>query len=285
MKPAKKPGKIPEAAAADEMTRRAVAIMQSGRPDEAERILRGVLAKAPRAPAALHSLGLALLQQRRPQDAIAPLEEAARQCSDPVIETNLAIALDQCKRTADALAWLQRATTRQPPFEHAFCELGRLLLSLRRFDEAEAVLERGLQVAPNLAELSVLLGGLFLERDERDRARLAFARALVNAPGHPGALGGMGAVLMHEGDFARAAERFVQALARDPTDVQARLCLGACQLELRRLDEGLASLRAAIQMAPPAYAMALKILVTSGRGRFWLKPSTAMGQLLPARRA
>jgi tetratricopeptide (TPR) repeat protein len=183
------------------------------------------------------------------------------------------------------VTWLQRATTRQPPFEHAFCELGRLLGSLRRFDEAEVVLQRGLQVAPNLAELSVLLGSVFLEREDHDRAKLAFARALVNAPGHPVALGGMGAVLMQEGDFARAAERFAQALARDPADVRARLSLGACQLELIRWDEGLASLRAAIQMAPQAYAMALKIMVTSAHGRFWLKPSAAIGQLRPARGA
>jgi tetratricopeptide (TPR) repeat protein len=282
----RKPGKTAVLeAAADETTRRAVAVMQSGRPGEAERILRDLLGKGPRVPAALHGLGLTLLQQRRPQEAIAPLEEAARQCADPVIETNLAIALDQCGRTADAVTWLQRATTRQPPFEHAFCELGRLLGSLRRFDEAQAVLQRGLQAAPNLAELSVLLGNVFLEREDRERAKLAFARALVNAPGHPGALGGMGAVLMQEGDFARAAERFQQALAREPADVQARLSLGACQLELRRWDEGLTSLRVAIQIVPQAYAMALKILVMSARGRFWLKPSAALAQLRPTRTA
>ena len=154
-----------------------------------------------------------------------------------------------------------------------------MLFGLRRLDEAEAVLKQGLDVAPDLAELWVVLGGLHLDRAERGDAKLAFARALVTAPGHPGALYGMGAVLMAEGEYARAEERFRQALARDPADYQTRLSLGACLLELRRWDDGLASLRTAVEIAPRSYAMALKVVATSGRGRFWLKPSSAVGRL------
>src|SRR5262245_17885826 len=277
----KKPGRIASAAAAsDEAVRRAKAVMQNGRPDEAERMLRELLAKGPRLPSALHALGLALMAQRRAGEAVAPLEEAARRQSeqgspDPVIETNLAVALDQSGQTADAVPWLQRAITRQPPFEHAFRELGALLFSLRRLDEAETVLKQGLDVAPNLAELWVVLGGIHLDRADRDDAKLAFARALVTTSGHPGALYGMGTVLMAEGDYTRAEQRFRQSLAGAPTDYQTQLSLGACLLEQRRWDEGLAALRAAVEIVPRSYPMALKIVATSGRGRFWLKPSFA----------
>ena len=160
-------------------------------------------------------------------------------------------------------------------------ELGGLLLSLKRPADAEKVLKRGLVVAPNSVEMSVLLGGIYLARADRHDARLAFARALVNAPADPRALYGMGAALMLEGDFARAAQRLQQAAAQDPTDFQTRLSLGTCLLELRRWDEGLAALRIAIQLAPQSYPAALKILVTSGRGRFWLKPSAVAGLLRP----
>ncbi len=280
-----KPGRIAKAAARDEAVRQAMAVMQNGRPVEAERMLRDLLSAGPRLPPVLHALGLTLLAQRRAGEAVAPLAEAARQCADPVIETNLAVALDQSGQTAEAVAWLERAVTRQPPFGPAFRELGALLLSQRRLDEAQAVLRRGLEVAPQLVELSVVLGGVLLERGDWDGAKLAFARVLANVPGHPGALFGIGTALMQEGDFARAAERFRQALARDPRDFQARLSLGACLLELRCWDEGLASLRAAVETVPLAYAMALKILVTSARGRFWLKPSAAARLLRPAMRA
>src|SRR5262245_34060121 len=249
----KKPGRIASAAAAsDEAVRRAKAVMQNGRPDEAERMLRELLAKGPRLPSALHALGLALMAQRRAGEAVAPLEEAARRQSeqrapDPVIETNLAVALDQSGRTADAIPWLERAITRQPPFEHAFRELGAMLVAQRRLDEAETVLKQGLDVAPNLVELWVVLGGVYVERSDWGDAKLAFARALVTSPGHPGALYGMGVVLMQEGDYGRAEERLRQALSREPADYQTRLSLGACLLERSRWDDGLATLRSAVE--------------------------------------
>src|SRR5262245_29721084 len=68
----KKPGRIASAvAASDEAVQRAKAVMQNGRPDEAERMLRELLAKGPRLPSALHALGLALMAQRRAGEAVA----------------------------------------------------------------------------------------------------------------------------------------------------------------------------------------------------------------------
>ena len=276
----KKFGKAAKAAA-DEAITHAMEAIQRGRPIDAERIIREVLAKDPRSLTGQHVLGRALLAQQRPQDAIAPLEAAARQ-GDPIAETNLGIALDQSGRPADALVWLERAVTRQPPFEHAFYELGSRLVSMRRAKEAEGVVKRGLAINPNSVELSILLGDIFLKRADRDNAKLAFARALVSQPNHPGALYGMGTVMMLEGEYARAVQRLQQAVAQDPNKFQTRLTLGTCLLELQRWDEGLAALRAAIQQASQAYPMALKILVTSGRGRFWLKPSSAAKLLRPA---
>jgi tetratricopeptide (TPR) repeat protein len=258
---------------------RAMAAIQNRRPDEAERIAGELLAKESQHPGALHMLGLALLAQGRPREALAPLEEAARLRADSVIETHLAITLRQTGQSARALNVLERATTRQPPFPLAFHELGVLLFSLRRLDQAEAVLRRGLEVAPAMPELSLILGGIFLDRADRANAKIAFARVLAGAPGHPGALYGLGSALQGEGEFAAAAERFRQALARDPSYAQARLNLATCLLELGQWDEAVACFRAAVKAAPQFYAEALRTLVIAGRGRFWLKPSAAAEML------
>jgi tetratricopeptide (TPR) repeat protein len=253
----------------------AMAAIQNRRPHEAERIAHDLLSRDSRNPAALHALGLALLAQERWRDAIAPLEQAAQDRSDPMIETHLAMALRRSGRAADAAKWLERATARQPAFALAFHELGVLLLLQRRLLEAEAVIKRGLDAAPANPELSILLGGILLDRADRANAKVAFARALANAPGHPSALFGLGTALMDDGEFAPAAERFRQALARDPSYAKAQLNLGFCLLELGCLPEAIASLRAAVKVAPSCYGTALRTLVTSGRGRFWLKPSAA----------
>jgi cytochrome c-type biogenesis protein CcmH/NrfG len=77
----------------DELLRQAMSALQGQRPVEAERIAAAVLKDDPRHQRALHVLGCALLMQDRPQDALAPLEQAARGRHDAELDTQLAIAL------------------------------------------------------------------------------------------------------------------------------------------------------------------------------------------------
>jgi tetratricopeptide (TPR) repeat protein len=262
-------------AAEAEALARAVAIGNSGNLSEAERIAREILAKNPQQLEALQLLGALLMGQRRPREAIVPLEEAARHSANPELETHLAIALQEVGRTHEALAWLDRAIERQPAYARAFQELGNSLRAMRRYAEAEAVLKRGLEAAPTVAGLSLALGGVYLDRADAPGAKVAFARALSIVPGDADALVGFGIALQYEGDFARAAERFRRVLARDPGHHRARMNLGYCLIELGQLDEGIACLRAAVQAAPHNYGCALRMLIGAGRGRFWLKRSAA----------
>jgi len=73
----------------------ATAAINRGRGEDAERLAREVLARIPQHPKALDILGCALLLQGRPEQAVAPLEKAARTRQDPAIETRLAVALRQ----------------------------------------------------------------------------------------------------------------------------------------------------------------------------------------------
>src|SRR5262249_7870439 len=84
-----------------EALHRASAAMDRRRPDEAERIARDVLAKNPQQPRGLHVLGISLMAQGRPQEAVTALEQAARLLRDPVIDVHLGIALRQVGRVAD----------------------------------------------------------------------------------------------------------------------------------------------------------------------------------------
>jgi tetratricopeptide (TPR) repeat protein len=262
-------------AAEAEALARAVAAADSGNMSEAERIARVVLAQKPQHLEALQLLGALLMAQRRPREAIAPLEEAARHIADPELETRLAIALRETGRTDEAVAGFYRAIERVPVCARAFQELGQLLRAKRRYVEAESVLKRGVEAAPTVPELSLALGGVYLDRADAGGAKIAFARVLSMVPGHNDALVGFGVALQYEGDFARAAERFRRVLAHDPAHHRARMNLGYCLIELGRLDDGIACLRAAVEAAPHNYGTALRMLISAGRGRFWLKRSAA----------
>src|SRR5262249_15425787 len=160
----------------------AAAALGHGQPAEAERVVRNVLAAMPQHPRALYLLGCALLRQDRAAQAIAPLEKAARALQDPVVETELGMALRTSGRIDDALARLRRATKRRPVHSRAFYELAFLLLTVGHAEEAVATLEHGAQLAPAAVELSNLLGVIRHDRHEHAKAKSAFSKTLSIAP-------------------------------------------------------------------------------------------------------
>src|SRR5215510_3604894 len=272
------------AAASDDGTLRfGWAAIDARRPAEAEPIARRVLSRKPQHAGALHLLGLALLIQKRPREAVLPLADAARDTTDPLLETHYALALRDVGRKDEAIEWLERAISRRPVFAPAFHELGLIFCSLRRYDEAEAVLKQGIELAPAVAELSVELGGVYILRADPANAKIAFARALVLAPDHVRALHGFGTAFLFEGEYERAAGRFRQVLALQSGHLRARLDLAHCLLELGRFDAGVTELRTVVRGAPQHYGKALKMLTSSRCGRLWLRPSMAASFLqLPA---
>ncbi len=252
------------------------AALQNNRAVEAERLARNALALAPRHPGALQLLGMTLLGQDRHGDAIAPLEDAVRISPNAPPETYLAMALRRSGRAAEAATILERAVERQPPFPHAFFELGTLLHSQHKLKEAAAILQRGLSIAPALASnFSLAIGNVYRDQGDAENARLAFERALASAPRLPPALQGLASVLMGSGEFAKAAERFQQVLALEPANVKARLLLVSCLLELGDTAKAITSLRLVLRESPQLLGQALKALAEVGRGRLYLKPSEA----------
>jgi hypothetical protein len=68
-------------------------------------------------------------------------------------------------------------------------------------------------------------------------------------------------------------------VARDPNHSRARLHLAHALMELSQQDEALACLRAAVAIDPSCRGNAIRMMVSAGRGRFWLKRS-ALAEVL-----
>jgi tetratricopeptide (TPR) repeat protein len=263
------------AAATEDALRRAQIAVTGNRAADAERLASEILKTNPGHAGATKILGYALMMLGRHAEAIAPLEKLARSGRDAETETQLAIAFQHSGRSDDALVWLNRAIKRKPPFPAAFHELGSVLRSLGRYEEAIAALQQGLQAAPMMPEMFVQLGQVFNAMNDRPRARQCFAQAHAINPRHTEAMHALGAVLLDDHDFAAAAELFRRAVAANPADTMARINLGYSLLGLGQPDVGYACLRAATANGPQYFGKALKMSVSSGHGRFWLKPSAA----------
>jgi len=85
----------------------------------------------------------------------------------------------------------------------------------------------------------------------------------------------MGLVFFEAGEFTNAADRFQRALTVNPSDWQSHVLLAACRLEEGQAGVAHSLLRLATRGGPRIYAQALKVISSSSRGRFWLKPSAA----------
>jgi tetratricopeptide (TPR) repeat protein len=258
------------------LVQQAMSALNAGRPIEAERLGRQALADDPRHTAALRVLGYALLMQDRAQDAVAALGPAVHGNHDPELETELAIALRRAGQHEDAVLRLKRAIKRKPPYAAAFHELGCLLASMQRYDEAIATFNSGLEIAPMMPELSIELGYAQLRRGAFAAAKTAFDRALNMSPGSHDARFGIALVHQELGEFEQAAAELRRCLMTKPNDAMALLGLGNCLLELGQVEAGYDYFRAVARGDDvKRYGMALASLVKAGRGRFWLKPSDA----------
>jgi tetratricopeptide (TPR) repeat protein len=252
---------------------KAVLAFRMQRLDEAERLASEVLKSDRGNILAAQLLGRALLMQNRADEAIDPLQKAARRSNDPEIETLLAGVLAAAGRDDEAFEQLRRTTARRPPFLPAFLELGGKLGDIGRFDEAIAVLESGLALAPDAVDLRMGLGYLHVKRNDRGRARALFLQVLAAAPQRHDALVALARAMVLDGEYAAAADLYRRALGMQPDDTATRINLGKCLLEMGERDAGEATLRAATRGTAQLAGQAITALAAAPHGRFFLRPS------------
>lgn len=259
----------------EQALQRAGAAVQSGNAVEAESIAREILQKQPDDPRAQHLFSYALILQGRGEEAIAPLERLLQYGPNPMIETQLGMALSQAGRTDEALKRFTDAATRQPPFPPAFLEQGSLLINCDRYEGAVAVLERGLALAPEFAEMAVKLGHALARLGEREKARAAFAKAVATMPPDLDAMFAAARVMQGVQEFAQAAELYQRMIAMNEKEIGAKIGLGVCLLELGQEVQGLKILRAVAGINAKLFGQVITALTFCGHGRSWMRPSDA----------
>jgi protein O-GlcNAc transferase len=118
----------------------------------AEQLLRREIAAHPDLVDAHNTLGVALINQGRPHDALAVFLEAAR--LDPHSATannNAANVLGELGRNEEALPYLQKVIDANAGLADARHNLGMLLQKLKRHEQAAASLQEALRLAPRAA--------------------------------------------------------------------------------------------------------------------------------------
>lgn len=158
------------AALPGERDREALALLDSGRIEQAKRILEVEVRKNPGNWEALCHLGIALATQDRIDDAAARFEEAARAKADfAPAYYNLGLARERQRRDEDAIAAYARALDLEPQNADGMFNLARVLARRGQFDEAEARLTGLLQLKPDYPGAAASLAELRARRGARLR--------------------------------------------------------------------------------------------------------------------
>ena len=207
------------------------ALANKGDGKKAQAQLEKVLADTTLSPAdrarAEQAMGLALLQQKKPKDAIPHLEQATT--LQPTSEKGwlyLGLAKDQnddAKGSLDAYSRGVAAVPKSIALQH---ELGMALLAAGKNDEGADVLSKAAAKAEQDGELmadaayALSLVGKF--KDAREHA----ARAVEMSPDSPDALYVLGVAEAGLGNAKKAQQAFLDAVDSDETHVPALFELG-----------------------------------------------------------
>jgi tetratricopeptide (TPR) repeat protein len=252
----------------------AIAALRAGDAAEAERLAAQVLKAGGGHALAGKLLGQARLMQGRAAEALAPLEQVARE-GDPDAEVLLARALTALGRDEDAQGALRRAVTYRPAFPLAFLEFGDRLARAGELVEAAAVFEEGRALAPDAAVLAIGLGYVRLQQGKRAAAQALFAEVHAAAPTRHDALLGLARVAAADGDHAAAAVLYRQALNVRPDDDATRISLARRLFELGDRTGGEAALITATHGGEQLVWEAITTLSATPHGRAFASLSAA----------
>ncbi len=239
---------------------RAVLAIEANGPDTATKLLERLIALRPDYPEAHLTLGHALLDLGRADEALRRFRDAIGIKPDLAAAHNgLGIAFQRLGQWPAARAALQRAVALQPAYAEAWTNLGNVLWAQGALDKAIAAHREALKFRPDYAVAYANLGTALRAKGLLSEAIAAYREALARAPHLAAAHNDLGTALRETGNPAEALEAFDRALALDPANAGAAYNRGVALSDLDRLPEAADALRRAIGLDPhraaPHYAL------------------------------
>jgi tetratricopeptide (TPR) repeat protein len=141
-------------------------------------------------------------------------------------QRQLAAALLEAGRPADALPALQHAVLLRPSDAVAHYNLGYDFLRLQRFDEAQKEFRLALALDANYASAQYGLGLALWSGGKHDESIQSFREGVRRWPTSAEAYYNLGAVLERNGELEDAMGQYVKAVDLNPRYVEANLSLG-----------------------------------------------------------
>jgi predicted O-linked N-acetylglucosamine transferase (SPINDLY family) len=224
---------------------------QSGRHEEADRLLKRALALDPRS-AVLHSdRGAVLRELKRLDAALASCDRAV--ALDPTFAqawSNRGNVLFDLRRPEEALASHDRAIALKPDYAEAFSNRANALRALRRPEEALASCDRAIALNPRHVEALHNRGTALLDLRRCEEAVASYDAALAVQPDRAEVWSNRGDPLFELERFDEALASYDRALAINPNLAVAWLGRANVLVKTKRLTDAFAACNTAVAIAP-----------------------------------
>lgn len=228
-----------------------VALTDAGKSEQAVAYYRAALQLNPNYSPALANLGLALTQSGRPADAL-PLLERALEINERNAQCHLnaGVALDLSGRPEEAFAHYERAVALNALLPDAHNDYGDALCRRGRLDEGLRHLQRALELEPNYAEAYFNLAAALLRLGRKDEAFTAFEHGIQIRPNDSAAYVTWGTFLQRQGHPADALSVFAAAVKRHPDSPEVHYSYGTALGSRERYAEAIPQFEAALRLRP-----------------------------------
>lgn len=176
--------------------RNAIELYETNQFNQANILLRRILAAAPRHAPALHLLGVITHQLGDTQTAVKLIEGAIKIMPDEALFYANAGEMHRILKNIDsAIHYGQKATNLAPDNATAHSNLGIAYYDSGDLEQAEACQKRALEISPNLPAALNNLGSIQHDRKNLDSAAEYYKKSVAAAPNYIESISNLGSVL------------------------------------------------------------------------------------------
>jgi tetratricopeptide (TPR) repeat protein/tRNA A-37 threonylcarbamoyl transferase component Bud32 len=244
-------------------------LIRNHKPGEAVGFLRSALAVRQESSPMHRALGTALTRTGQFQEVeIAQLRALELDPGNVAAQTDLGIVFHEQGRLEEAAVAYRRALELDPRNYWASYNLAKLLCQQGHLEEAIAASRRAIELDPTDAAAHNHLGLALQGQGRLEEATAAYHRALELDPKDAAAHCNLGNVLSRRGRPREAIDAYRRAIGVDPRYVQAHYNLGTALVGQDRPEEAIDAFRYAIELDPrfaPAHFNLGHVLQEQGR--------------------
>ncbi len=200
---------------------------------------------------ALHTRGLALLGEGRPEEATAYLKDAVRLKPDvAAMRLNLGVALAQLRRLDEAIREFRKNVELDRDSALGHANLGLAYVQSARYAEAAEVLQTAVRLDPKSADVHNHLGIALAQVGREEEAARCYARAIELRPQYHAPHTNLGNLLRSQGRLEESLACYEEALRLCPSEPDIYNNRGIAYDGLRQTERALADYERALALNP-----------------------------------